>query len=561
MTGTVDRRESETDTPAASLRLVYRAIWQDDRGDVQEAARAEFLAWAKQRHPELDDRAGGNGVPRRRLGSWLPGRGAAPAVPTTNGSAAGPGRGEPDSDGTGGGRDAPTILHGRTLADGHASATQIQLDTRGDGGAVRVTLRVMTDNDGADCGWIWVDVETEAGDDDTASADELTAVEEATQLVAGLVDSGIDAGGTPRARSGLPLRTSATAVKPALLEEAALNLIRGPSRDLPVVVFAHDTLDGAGPTLERANAAARRLAGVAVVLVLPHAVISPFQREMGPELDIQPGEARMYVPESVHSDVDPGLTAGQVRTSVAEAGRRFLMMHQRTLVATEPPAAFVRLQSATEISRAAAAVDSSHLEQIERLTEEVDDVWEALFDTRGQRTEARRQVEESRHEQRYLDDRLQAAVAEMELKQDQIVSLQQENEHLQNRVVALLGHLEGDAPAVSTSDSRETEHLSEVTSVSHALELARQLVGLVELPTAAEHDIDKLDAGMNARPWGRDTMSALIALEAYAQDVHRKAESTADFWDWCRNSGHARVWPANPKKLAMSESEEVMRRP
>ena len=89
-----------------------------------------------------------------------------------------------------------------------------------------------------------------------------------------------------------------------------------------------------------------------------------------------------------------------------------------------------------------------------------------------------------------------------------------------------------------------------------ALELARANLLKVEIPPEAEARVVELDNAIEARSWARSVFDGLLALEAYAHS----GAGFGDFREWCKSGKHPRAWYANSKKLAMRESEEVMRR-
>ncbi|MGQ0574161.1 MAG: hypothetical protein ACT4RN_08145 [Pseudonocardia sp.] len=72
------------------------------------------------------------------------------------------------------------------------------------------------------------------------------------------------------------------------------------------------------------------------------------------------------------------------------------------------------------------------------------------------------------------------------------------------------------------------------------------------VPDAACVDLADLDAAVEARAWGRASWKAFRALHAYGAALAEADPGT--FWTWCERSG---LWPATPKKLAMTESDTV----
>jgi hypothetical protein len=73
------------------------------------------------------------------------------------------------------------------------------------------------------------------------------------------------------------------------------------------------------------------------------------------------------------------------------------------------------------------------------------------------------------------------------------------------------------------------------------------------IPDSAPVALSELDAANESQGWARSAWRGLRALDAYATE----AEIYNGFWDWCERSGRG-LWPANDRKLALSESEFVM---
>lgn len=551
MTKQPDPRQPDSKQPDSSeiWRLVYRAIWRDDRPDLLEAARKDFLDW--------------DSALRKRSDTCNSG------------------------------------LHsGTQLNEGQASFLKMTQDTTYTFGSARTTLQVLRDNSG---GWLWVDVDTPTENDDPE-----TPIYEATQLIGTLIVTGRDNGGKPRIGGAL-LNVKAIAIKPEDVASTVSDTFFSPERTIPIVLFAHDPLSGSSATLERADAAGRRLAGVAQVLVLPNGTTTKFQNEVGPELDVQPGEARLYMPNLTNQL--RALSAHQVRTDVELAGRRFLLMLMPSLVAVEPPNAFFKMEESTGLQRPAPvkglvptesgrpreSIKPDQLKKpdesiqpdqsekpdeskrIAQLKEETEALWETLFKTRSQLKKSNHKLAQSRRDSADLSKHLLYAISDIEQKQVENVELQNSYAKLLDKLVMHLVNADGDTPVpTAMAPSTAKTLMDEVTSVSQALNLARKNLPHVAIPEKAVKGVNlhKLDNAKNAHAWGRDVMKGLVAFESYATSVrdfkeykanHRvtKAErkSVSGFYEWCNSSDNPWAWPASQHKLAMTESEEVLRRP
>ena len=95
----------------------------------------------------------------------------------------------------------------------------------------------------------------------------------------------------------------------------------------------------------------------------------------------------------------------------------------------------------------------------------------------------------------------------------------------------------------------------EVSSISEAIEWARVLPN-ISIHVQAPVEIDKLETPVNAGAWAKTLWRGLRALDAFASGLH---SVPGGFFEWCRDSNSPWVWPESSKKLAMRESESVMK--
>ena len=109
------------------------------------------------------------------------------------------------------------------------------------------------------------------------------------------------------------------------------------------------------------------------------------------------------------------------------------------------------------------------------------------------------------------------------------------------------------APADLAEEIAEAESQFTITGV---IEMAREKCARVALPDAALKEIDVLDADEKSADWARELWKGLRALNAYAEESEF---FQGGFWEWCEHSNSEHnLWPATPKKLAMSESDTIM---
>ncbi len=109
------------------------------------------------------------------------------------------------------------------------------------------------------------------------------------------------------------------------------------------------------------------------------------------------------------------------------------------------------------------------------------------------------------------------------------------------------------APSDLAEDIAEAEAQFTITGV---VEMAREKCARVVIGDPALREIDALEADEKAADWARELWKACRALNAYAEESEF---FQGGFWEWCEHSNSEdNLWPATPKKLAMSESDTVM---
>ncbi len=523
------------------LEVVYRAMWEDGRDGLHELAASTFRGWAQSQHPQLDvarAAARGNGE-----------AGASVAATATEGR---------------------LDLTRETSTDGGVTTTTLELVRQAATGMTVVATRVLSD---ADSAWLWVDVEVPAAVTVTREgtpneersipmptvgaehASSQLAVLRATgvaALVHELLDAGIRGGGRPHVGPE-PLSVDPVQVRDAAHTEAIRNAIVSPQRPVPYLVIAWDPINpdtAMGDMTRRAYSAASQLAGLARVFVMPLALLIRFQRLVGGELDLQPGEARLYLTGSQDPHRHRTLSAELVRSDPHQAGHWASQLLRLALAEREPPPLYGQARARLGSQRRAPALEAgpSSTERIAALETERDDLWEALFETREQRASARQQRDETSQQVLDMQEELQLA----QLRSD---DLQRQLIDAQDQMVEWL--LQAGQRAEAPDADASKRKYQQVTSIRQALQLARANLSKIEIPPAAEHRIADLDSAIESQSWALSVFDGLLALEAYANT----GADFKDFRDWCRRSKHQRVWFANAKKLAMNESEEVMRRP
>lgn len=445
------------------MALVYRAIWQDDATGIHERAMDAFRWWVGKhsQHPRTFE-AGIDEI----------------------------------ADGT------STLVRRGDDANGSIQRCSLHVDN----GTDRTTTTVITTTTPTAPASVWVDLERVSHR--AFAAYQVRAPAVSTRLIAN--------GVTPR--SG-PLQLS---VKPRALRPGEIDgfvaLLARRDRDLPVVVFTVGSSLDTAAAGDAAQHAARVLAGTAAVFLVSDRGRSRLGTLLGPELIMEPGGVRVYLPGLSPEEPDPWRHRLLIPEQVAENPRgvahHVVQLLSPANAARRAPTEYETLRTLLQSGGTMAPEIDEH--RIER-----------IHDLEGQ-------LEAS--EQQVLDLLVDLEEAEGRIND------------LQSRLVRILldgiprdGQVTGGPP-------------SDVESCRGAAEAARaHLSGLV-LPEAACRNLWELDDRLEGRTWGRKSWQAFLALNAFALDERFKP----GFWEWCRAARSPLAWPANPKKLAMTESESIL---
>lgn len=461
------------------MALIYRAIWDEERPDLATVTSMSVLDWLAHKGLRLDALPDG----------------------TTDGTF------KDARFGT----NAKFELSARTAEAEGVRALRIRLDEHRveEGQHWTTTLSVLSDREPG--GTLWVDVER-------FSDDPFERVGfRAPVLVKTLISEGLD----PRVGHIRLERRPATIAAGPLA-----GLVRNGDRRLPLVVFSHDR-DGPTVTLDRAQAAFDTLAGVAQVYVLPQEEVDSFKEQIGEDLAVWGGGARLYLPNSGPTGLRPerhryvsGAQAARHRWATAEV---FAAMLAAAVPAAPPPPSYA------PVRRLLLGVADGDLVQLLAVAE-------------AEAAGLTGEVQALREQLVSRDDQIIDSLAEIE-------ELSVENNRLAAELQALrlgrsrhTGRHGGDPPAT-------------VATIAEAIEGAA-LLDHVLLHATAPVDIDKLDRTVNGPAWANLIWRGLRALDSYAE-----SGGTGGFWTWCKDGGAAWSWPASPKKLAMKESEGLLANP
>jgi len=350
------------------VTLLYRAIWQDERDDLVDAAEGAFRDWLRDAGVDLP----------------LP----------DEGSTEGPGPHGPAG-----------VLVRRALA-AEVEAVQFELaeerPASGEGGGgERWTTRLIAIAGAPRDRWLWVDVERVA---DAGSARPLLA---APQLVRTLLATGVDA------------RVDQVRISPtpqALAPRGLAGLIRNRDRTLPLVVFSEDPA-GYTPTLRRADVAAVRLAAAVQVVLLGKPDTEEFNELIGEGLGVRDGDARVYLPNAGPGGLRPdrhrSVRLDQMAGDPARATRVLSTMLAATITARRPPAVYERVRRELRLGRSRSDAELLALAEAEiaRLTDERNSLKNELRDLEDDLLDTQADLEEAVVEASRLRNQLQVMLA------------------------------------------------------------------------------------------------------------------------------------------------------
>jgi len=466
------------------MALIYRAIWQEDRTTLFDDAEATVLAWLKRKGLPID------GLPDN---DEVSGRWTDPRF----------------------GSEAEFMIRASRATVNDTSGFRVRLveDRYESGLQWTTTLTVLDQTDEPPT--IWVDVERQ-------NLDPFSYVPfVAPTLVRTLISQGVD----PRVGHVRLADHPVITTVPGLV-----GLIRNEDRRLPIAVFSHDPITGLRETMKRAEAAHKRLAGVAQVFVLPREDVTEFRTLIGEDLAVWGGGARLYLPNTGPQGMSPNrhryIPGGRAKTSTVTAGEYLVSQLVTTVPATSEPVAYRKIRAELlGISRDDKELLALALNDNSELTEQV--------------------------------KRLRVTVDMTEDANDDLVV---DNEDLSTELARMQSHLarilrEMHNP-ITDGDIDETPLPETVESIGDAIQAATNLRHVAIHPEAPV-EIDKLDAAVTAGAWANRIWSALRALDAYASTP---AEEAASFFDWCREGSSPWTWPSSTKKLSMTESEYVQNR-
>lgn len=378
----------------------------------------------------------------------------------------------------------------------------------------------------------------------------------APRLVRGLIQNG----GEPTS-FGLPLRVDARRINP----ENAPDLIEpllDPERRAPFVVFSPHRDDGPELTLQRADAAAEALAGVAHVFSFSPAATRAIDTALPPSFRVYGGAVRLYLPGVRVEDPDDAQRHRWIPRQVIMAHPRRaasllaarlarLQLHQPIPEVWENLRDLLRQPSRREIGERAAAISNRRpdLDQdIAALRKEIQDLTDLLAASQLLQASTERELTT-------VTERLEQTIAREEARSyddaDELEVLREERDALQRN----LSQLRFDGVAAVEDRVLDRHELPVPETVEAAVEQAREHLSNVAIPDGALRDIDELSTAPKYKVWGSAVWQALMALHGYVE-AKRRGQRPAGFFRWCADTN---AWP--PTKLAMTESDTVEQSP
>lgn len=496
------------------MTLVYRSVWDDDWCEPLRVLDDEFASWCKSKGIDLDE------IPRRgRLHV----------------------------------SDTLSIEIRRADAEmGRAlRCSMTETDQRG-----RTWVTTATALADSETRTFWVDVEC---NDPFGGQPEMAAPR--------LVRSLIDAGGRPTSY-GASLRADAIQVNRTDAEDLAA-AVSDENRQVPIVVFSPDPTAPPAVTNDRADAAARTLAGLAGVYSVQGAAIAAFNTDLPEGFGVYGGAVRLYLPRPRIDDPDDVhrhrwiplrlISAHQRRAASMLAarlarlqlhppippawGKLEALLRRPSDADVEARAAQILTADTSEAGIAATAPDADELARrlaFEQL-QHANDIGALL----GQNEALLVQLNERSEAVRTTETELYDNAAELEGLRSELDELRRST---RRQIRALLGNAHEPAAQADT----DPHELAVPTSIGEAIDLARQHLRFVEIPDAALHDIDELEATPNYASWASSMWQGLLALDGYSR-AKSNGEHAPGFKIWCENTG---AWPTRTK-LAMKESRTV----
>lgn len=378
------------------------------------------------------------------------------------------------------------------------------------------TLRVSLDQDTGEQ-WIGVDV-------DWTAIDPFRRIHiAAPRLVRNLITESRQRGNTPLIGSAILSGDAEGITTPDQIRSRIAPLIVDPDRRIPVVLFSHDPAESGGQTAIRAHRAAERLAGVAVVYLLTPPASNALDRQLGENLSVWPGAARLYLP----GDLDPWrhrfLTRHFVQSHDDAAAKRFALMLKDFVPAIELPAPLQDIDPS-------AALDSSEADRLDQIAR-------VLQDTRQELIAANRRAKELESQYYWTLDDQRAAQEEADRLRNQLMAARRQQQNV-------------------AGNADNWEMLVSPTTVEDAIRLGNERLPFVAIHPNAPKRIDDLDEALESETWAKSIWLGLCALNEYAQ---RPPNFSGGFWEWCEHGAGNTLfaWPASNKKLAMDESETL----
>ena len=206
-----------------------------------------------------------------------------------------------------------------------------------------------------------------------------------------------------------------------------------------------------------------------------------------------------------------------------------------------------------------AEASESDSERVADLEHEVAALRQQLELAQTQQSAAERSAQQSaashEAEREELVQTQRAAAAQVEQLTQELETLREEHHRLELKSDSYAAALveRDSAPPDLAEEIAEAESQFTITGV---IEMARDKCGRVAIPDPALREIELLDNDEKAADWARELWKALRALNAYAEESEF---FQGGFWEWCEHSNSQHnLWPATPKKLAMSESDTIM---
>ncbi|MEJ7648643.1 MAG: hypothetical protein WKF57_06250 [Nakamurella sp.] len=303
---------------------------------------------------------------------------------------------------------------------------------------------------------------------------------------------------------------------------------------MAVVADLPDGTPPAGDLATKLATSARKLVGIARIVTADQAALDVIAEHLGSGYRVSEGQLRVFLTHLNPDDPTDRfrhrfLVPHRFRSRPANATREISQIASQHSSVHRPPSTWER---AAESLQGDDSGGSGFTEaEVEKLMDENSDLSQQISEMADAR----------------FDDALQ------------IGQLQADLAAMQSRLAAAEQKLRENQLHADVVEETQEQPATEVNGAQEAVDAARQFYGdVLSIPEDACRDFDDMDTSPEGSAWALTAWQGLRALGEYARAL--RDGFSGDFYLWCSKGGSAYGWTANPKKLAMVESDAVRTR-